>query len=178
MKFELDKGIAMLERTPGVLKTMLAGLSEEWTHKNEGGDSWSPFDVVGHLIHGEKTDWMVRTGLILREGSNRTFEPYDRFAQFENSKGKTLDALLREFAELRSENLAALRSKQLTPAHLDRQGIHPELGPVTLSQLLSAWVVHDLGHIAQVSRVMAKQYAAEVGPWPKYLTILNYRPKE
>ncbi|WP_430968396.1 DinB family protein [Spongiimicrobium sp. 2-473A-2-J] len=178
MKFELNKGMAVLERTPEVLKTMLARLPEEWTHKNEGGDSWSPFDVVGHLIHGEKTDWMVRTGIILGAGSNKTFEPYDRFAQFENSRGKTLDVMLAEFTALRSQNLTTLRSKQLSPVDLEKKGVHPELGPVSLSQLLAAWVVHDLGHIAQVSRVMAKQYSTEVGPWTKYLTILKHRPKE
>lgn len=178
MKFELNKAIPVLERTPSVLRNLLQELPAEWIQENEGKDTWSPFDVVGHLIHGEKTDWMVRTELILEEGPPKTFEPYDRFAQFKNSKGKTLGELLEEFERLRKDNLNNLRSKNLTDSDLERKGIHPELGEVTLVQLLSAWVVHDLGHIAQVSRVMAKQYKNEVGPWPKYLTILNHTPKE
>ncbi len=178
MKFELDRAIPILERTPTVLRALLQDLPEEWIWENEGGDTWSPFDVVGHLIHGEKTDWMVRTARILENGPNPAFEPFDRFAQFENSSGKTLKNLLDEFEGLRKDNLAELRSRNLTSIDYGRIGIHPEFGEVTLAQLLSAWVVHDLGHIAQISRTMAKQYKNEVGPWPKYLTILNYTPKE
>ncbi|WP_425235663.1 DinB family protein [Ulvibacterium sp.] len=178
MKFELNTAIPILERTPTVLRVLLQGLSEEWIQGNEGKDTWSPFDVVGHLIHGEKTDWMVRTALILENGPNPAFEPFDRFAQFENSKGKTLESLLEEFEGLRKDNLTDLRSKKLSSDDYERIGIHPEFGEVTLAQLLSAWVVHDLGHIAQISRAMAKQYKNEVGPWPKYLTILNSTPKE
>lgn len=178
MKFELKKSISILERTPVVLKSLLADLAMEWTHENEGENTWSPYDVVGHLIHGEKTDWMVRAEIILGNNPNKEFETFDRFAQFENSKGKTLGALLDEFEALRAKNLKSLRSKNLSLDDLERTGEHPELGPVALSHLLSAWVVHDLGHIAQISRVMAKQYKNEVGPWPKYMTILNYDPKE
>ncbi|NNM23749.1 MAG: DinB family protein [Flavobacteriaceae bacterium] len=178
MKFNLDKAISVLDRTPLVLRELLHGLSSEWTHQNEGGDSWSAYDIIGHLVHGEKTDWMPRLEIVLSEGAPKTFEPYDRFAQFEMSKGKSLENLLDEFESLRKANLEHLRSKNLTQGDLQREGIHPELGPVKLNEMLSAWVVHDLGHIAQVSRVMAKQYKDEVGPWPKYLTILNYLPKE
>ncbi len=152
---------------------MLQGLPKEWTHQNEGGDTWSPFDVVGHLIHGEKTDWMPRIKIILSDAEDKTFEPYDRFAQFRLSKGKELNDLLEEFESLRKSNLDELLSLNLSPEQLNRGGIHPELGPVILSEVLSAWVVHDLGHIVQVSRVMAKQYKDEVGPWPEYLTVLN-----
>lgn len=177
MNFELNKAISILERTPLVLRDMLLGLSEEWTHKNEGGESWSPYDVVGHLIHGEKTDWMVRTGIIMGNTAIKKFEPFDRFAQFEDSRGKSLEELLSEFARLRKVNLDDLKLKQLSSEDMERLGTHPELGPVTLGQLLAAWVVHDLGHIAQVSRVLAKQYKNEVGPWTKYLTIINHTPK-
>lgn len=178
MKFDLEKTISVLERTPSVLKVLLKDLPTDWICKDEGPNTWSPFDVVGHLIHGENTDWMVRTNLILNKGPEVTFEPYDRFAQFENSKGKSLDELLSEFEELRMRNLKSLQSKNLSHSDFNRTGIHPELGVVTLAELLSAWVVHDLGHLAQVSRVMAKQYIEEVGPWTKYLTILGYTPKE
>ncbi|MEX0287573.1 MAG: DinB family protein [Flavobacteriaceae bacterium] len=178
MTFELDTAIEILERTPTVMRQLLSDLPSQLTHKNEGGDSWSAFDVIGHLIHGEKTDWMVRTNLILANDSEVSFEPFNRFAQFENSKGKSLEQLLEEFAELRKANLNSLRSKQLSTEDLERTAQHPELGTVTLKNLLAAWVVHDLGHITQVSRVIAKQYKTEVGPWPKYLTILNSTPKE
>ncbi len=178
MNFEINKAIPVLERTPLVLRSLLQGLPEEWIYENEGKDTWSPFDVIGHLIHGEKTDWMVRSEIILGDGPDKVFEPFDRFAQFEDSKGKTLEVLLTEFETLRNGNLELLKSKQLSSEDLNLEGIHPELGTVTLAQLLSAWVVHDLGHITQISRVMAKQYKNEVGPWPKYMTILNYSPSE
>jgi hypothetical protein len=178
MNFELNKAIPVLGRTPLVMRSLLQGLPEEWIYENEGKDTWSPFDVIGHLIHGEKTDWMVRSEIILGDGPDKVFEPFDRFAQFEDSKGKTLEALLTEFETLRNGNLELLKSKQLSSEDLNLEGIHPELGTVTLAQLLSAWVVHDLGHITQISRVMAKQYKNEVGPWPKYMTILNYNPSE
>lgn len=178
MKFQLDKALSVLNRTPDVLRTLLADLAVEWTHENEGQNTWSPYDVVGHLIHGEKTDWLVRAEIILGNDNLKKFEPFDRFAQFENSNGKTIKVLLSEFKALRKENLDRLISKDLSDEDLKLQGNHPELGPVTLGQLLAAWVVHDLGHIAQISRVMAKQYKDEVGPWPKYMTILNYVPGE
>lgn len=178
MKFELSKAISLLERTPSVIAAMLRDLGSEWVFENEGLDTWSPFDVLGHLIYGEQTDWMVRTALILEKEGTKTFESFDRYAQFERSKGKQLEDLLLEFEELRAKNLEVLKSKNITVNDLELEGLHPELGKVTLAQLLSAWVVHDLGHIAQISRVMAKQYGQEVGPWTKYLTILNHTPSE
>ena len=178
MKFDLVKTIRVLERTPAVFNTLLNGLSEDWTLQNEGENTWSPYDILGHLVHGEKTDWIPRISIILSDVENKTFEPYDRFAQFEMSKGKTLKELLDDFETLRKDHITYLKTRNLSEEEIALVGNHPELGPVTISQLLAAWVVHDLGHIAQVSRVMAKQYKEEVGPWPKYLTILNYIPKE
>ena len=177
MTFDLQKSISILERTPAVLHTLLSDLDEDWTHQNEGGESWSAYDIVGHFIHGELTDWIPRMTIILSDSDDRTFIPFDRFAQFENSKGKTLSVLLAEFEALRIQNVSALRNAQLNVADLERRAIHPELGPVNLAQLLSAWTVHDLGHIAQISRVMAKQYQHEVGPWTAYLGILNQQAK-
>ena len=163
----------MLERTPHVLNEMLQNMSDDWTSHNEGGETWSVFDIIGHLIHGEKTDWMPRTDIILSENTDKTFESYDRFAQFENSKGKSLSQLLDEFTLLHKENVARLRSKNLTNTHLVKTGIHPAFGEVTLAQLLSTWTVHDLNHIAQICRVMAYQYQSDVGPWVAYLGILK-----
>jgi len=173
MIFSLDKAIELLERTPDVLNTMLLGLSADWTSPNEGGDTWSPYDVIGHLIHGEQTDWLPRAEIILSESVDKTFRPFDRFAQFEDSKGKSLAQLLDEFADVRSRNLERLRAFNLTDSDLGKKGIHPVFGEVTLSQLLATWAVHDLNHIAQISRVMAKQYKNEVGPWIEYLRILG-----
>lgn len=173
MEFNLNKALEVLERTPNVLKILLQNISIDWTNQNEGENTWSPFDVVGHLIHGEITDWVPRTEIILSNAANKTFVPFDRFAQFENSKGKTLEELLDTFAQLRSENLDKLRAMNISESDLQKEGTHPELGQVTLKQLLSAWTVHDLGHIAQISRVMAKQYTAEVGVWTQYLAILK-----
>ena len=173
MNFTIEKSIEILERTPAVLETMLENISADWTENNEGGDTWSVFDVVGHLVHGEKTDWVSRMEVILSDGENKTFEPFDRFAQFEDSRGKTLRELLDEFKGLRKKNVGILRSKNLTAERLEAKGVHPDFGEVTLAQLLATWTVHDLDHIAQVARVMGKQYKAEVGPWIKYLKILN-----
>ena len=156
-----------------MLTAMLQGLSDAWTTANEGGDTWSAYDIVGHLIHGEKTDWMPRAAIILSERADKTFEPFDRFAQFEASRGKSLPQLLEEFRALREKNLALLRSKNLTGADLERKGVHPAFGEVTLSQLLATWVAHDLNHIAQIARVMAKRYQADVGPWIAFLRILQ-----
>jgi len=178
MNFDLNQAISVLEKTPSVLKQLLGSLSQKWTHKNEGRDTWSPYDVLGHLVHGEQTDWIPRLEIILGDTENKTFEPYDRFAQFNNSKGKSMGDLLDKFDLLRKENIRTLKTKYLMTTDLAKEGIHPELGPVTLRQMLSAWVVHDLGHIAQVSRVMAKQYKDEIGPWTQYLTIVNHTPKE
>ncbi len=174
MEFNLAKSIEILERSPEVLNSLLQNLPEHWTKSNEGPDTFSPYDVIGHLIHGEKTDWRPRTMLILESDIPQPFIPYDRFAQFENSKGKSLQVLLDEFETLRAENITWLKSLQITDNNLEKKGIHPSLGPVTLKQLLSTWVVHDLTHIAQVSRVMAKQYKEEIGPWAEYFRILNF----
>ena len=178
MKYELSQALPILERTPKVFRTLLQDLPAAWTQQNEGGDSWSPYDVVGHLIHGEKTDWMQRVAVVLNKDENKTFTPFDRFAQFEESKGKDLSQLMDEFESLRAANLDSLRSLNLSAEQMDLKGNHPSLGVVTLSELLSTWVVHDLGHIVQVCRVMAKQYGDQVGPWTQYLTILNSQPKE
>ena len=173
MSFSIEKSIEILERTPEVLETMLQNVSAEWTENNEGGETWSVFDVLGHLVHGEKTDWIPRMEIILSDAPDKTFKPFDRFAQFEESKGKTLGQLLAEFKELREKNIGVLRAKNLSGKNLEEKGVHPAFGEVTLAQLLATWTVHDLDHIAQTSRVMAKQYKEEVGPWIEYLRILN-----
>ncbi len=173
MEFEIKKAKEILERTPTVLTNLLSGLSEEWTYQNEGPDTWSAYDVIGHLIHGENTDWIPRAQLILSENTNKDFIPFDRFAQFENSKGKSLSDLLSEFTNLRKRNIEILDSLEINKETLEKTGVHPEFGKITLRQLLSCWVAHDLGHIVQISRVMAKQYKEEVGPWTKYLKVLE-----
>jgi hypothetical protein len=171
--FQLSDGIAVLERTPSTFRALLSGLPENWIVSNEGPETFSPFDNVGHLIHGERTDWIARARIILEQGANRRFDPYDRFAQKRESQGKSLAQLLDEFAALREANVATLRGWNITDAQLALEGEHPAFGSVTLRQLLAAWVVHDLGHIAQTARVMAKQYRAEVGPWREYLPVLD-----
>jgi hypothetical protein len=171
--FRLDESVAVLTRTPAVLDALLRGLPEGWTNAHEGGDTWSPFDVIGHLIHCERTDWIPRARIILEHGESRTFDPFDRFAQFKESEGKTLDGMLDEFAALRAECLRTLAEMNLTDADLDRRGRHPAFGEVTLGQLLATWTAHDLGHIAQIVRAMAKQYTEAVGPWEQYLSILR-----
>jgi len=171
--FRLNEGIAVLERTPATFRALLGGLPDSWASVNEGPDTFSPFDNIGHLIHGERTDWIPRARIVLAQGANRRFEPYDRFAQQKESKGKSLTELLEEFAHLRAENLTALRDWKLSERELALEGEHPALGVVTLRQLLAAWVAHDLGHIAQTTRVMAKQYRDAVGPWRAYLPILD-----
>lgn len=173
MSFDLADGVDVLERTPATLRALLTGLSDGWIASDEGPDTFSPFDNVGHLIHGERTDWIPRARIILAQGTSRRFEPYDRFAQVRESRGKTLSELLDEFARLRKENVAILRSLQLSEHDLALRGEHPELGEVTLRQLLATWVAHDLGHVAQTARVMAKRYRDDVGPWRKYLPILD-----
>lgn len=173
MEFDLDEGLAVLTRTPVTLRTLLAGLPAPWTSANEGPDTWSPQDVVGHLIHGEETDWIPRAKIILTKGESQAFEPFDRFAQARRFSGWSLERLLDRFGEARAEGIATLRGWHLTRDQLARCGRHPELGQVTLSHLLASWVVHDLGHIAQISRVMAKRYTAAVGPWKAYLPVLT-----
>ena len=171
-EFELDETMEVLRNTPAALRSLLGGLSRRWTECDEGPDTWTAFDIVGHLIHGEQTDWIQRLEIILEQGESRSFTPFDRFAQFEESKGKTLDELLESFATLRGQNLRTLAALKLTPEHLDRRGKHPHLGSVTARQLLVTWAAHDLGHIAQIARVMAKRYREEVGPWREYLRIV------
>ena len=173
-EFNLDDAVAVLERTPATITVLLLGLPDTWITATEGEGTWSPYDVIGHLIHGEKTDWIPRTQHIL-SGNKRPFEPYDRNAQFTESHGRTLTELLSTFAELRRQNVTALRSLNLTDVDLERTGRHPELGEVTLRQLLATWVVHDLDHVAQIARTMAKAYGEATGPWNAYLSILRDR---
>jgi hypothetical protein len=173
MEFELQQAIEILGRTPSTLNSMLRDVSEVWLVQNEGPETWSPYDIVGHLIHGEETDWIPRAKIILEHGEARAFEPFDRVAMFEKSKRKTIAELLETFAALRKESLHELNEMNLTPTLLEKRGKHPELGVVTLKQLLATWVVHDLGHIRQIVRVMAKQYRDTVGPWRAYLSILE-----
>lgn len=173
MLFSTDKTFEILEQTPETLMRLTKGLSSFWTDSIESAGNWSVFDVVGHLVHGEKTDWLIRTKIILSDNTDKLFIPFDRFAQLETSKGKTLLDLLNEFKELRNNNLLELRSMKLSDKDLLKTGIHPEFGTVTLSQLLAAWAVHDLDHISQISRIMAKQYKEETGPWVEYLKILK-----
>jgi hypothetical protein len=173
MNFDLGSSIAVLERTPRVLEALLSGLPDVWTTGNEGADTWSPFDVVGHLIDGELTDWMARLHIILSQGANRRFEPFDRFRHISRNNGRTLLELLNEFRQLRERNLNELRDLHVTATQLQLTGEHPAFGSVTLEQLLATWVAHDLGHIAQITRVMAKQYRDAVGPWDAYLPVLH-----
>ena len=172
-KFNLNETIAVLTRTPAALDALLRGLPESWVRSNEGKDTWSAFDIVGHLIVGERTDWMTRARVILENGEARPFDPFDRFAQSRESQGKSLEQLLDDFARLRRENVAALQALNLQSADLSRRGRHPALGVVTLSQLLATWAVHDLTHLHQLSRVMAHQYRDAVGPWSAYLGVLQ-----
>jgi hypothetical protein len=165
--------IALLSRTPLALGALLRGLPEMWTNGNEGAGTWSAFDVIGHLIEGERTDWIPRARIILQSGEARPFDKFDRLAQMRESEGKTLDQLLDEFARLREENLRELRKLDLQPADLEKRGRHPSLGPVTLSQLLATWAAHDLTHLHQLSRVMAHQYRDSVGPWSAYLGVMH-----
>lgn len=176
VRFSLDSSLELLERTPGVLRAWLGGLSSPWLHGNYGPDTFSPYDVVGHLITGERTDWMVRTRIILEHGTSRAFDKYDRYAQFEASRGKSIDELLSEFAALRALNLADLRALRLSASDLEREGLHTALGRVTLRQLLSTWVAHDQNHLAQAARALATQYEQEVGPWRAYLGIFKGDP--
>lgn len=173
---DLPRSLDLLARTPAVLSTLLEGVDPFWARGTEGPDTFSPFDVVGHLIDGEETDWMVRARIILDAGPDPQLKPYDRFRHRARNGGRTLDSLLEEFARLRAANLAEVRRWPLTLDHLALTATHPAFGPVTLRQLLATWVVHDLGHLAQVARVMAKQYREEVGPWAAYLPVVTDRP--
>lgn len=173
MDFDLTAGVAVLERTPRTLRALLEGLPAAWIDGAEGPDTWSPYVVLGHLIHGERTDWIPRARLIVEQGPDRRFTPFDRFWQLKAGREHGLDELLDEFARLRAESLATLAAWRITGDHLALEGIHPEFGAVTLRQLLATWVAHDLGHLAQISRVMAKQYRDAVGPWRAYLPIMD-----
>lgn len=173
MEHDLQDSIALLSRTPAALNALLRDLPESWTLRNEGEDTWSAFDVIGHLIHGEKTDWMPRAERILEFGESRAFDPFDRWAQEKESRGKTLPQLLDEFSRLRSENLNKLRALKLKAEDLGRRGRHPALGEVTLSELLATWAAHDLTHLHQLSRIMAYQYRDVVGPWKEYLGVMH-----
>jgi hypothetical protein len=170
---DLDEAVAVLSRTPATLDALLRGLPRGWIDAHEGGETWSPFDVVGHLIHGEETDWLARLRIILEHGEARPFDKFDRTAQFQASQGRTIDALLDEFAALRAKNLRELAALQIGPADLARTGTHPAFGRVTLGQLLATWVAHDLDHVIQIARVLGRQYADEVGPWRAYLRIIS-----
>jgi DinB family protein len=172
MNFDLNQAIAQLAKTPMVLNTWLAGLPREWTESNEGPETWSSYDVIGHLIHGERTDWIPRVKIILEFGESRSFDP---FAQFTESRGRTLEELLAEFAALREESLSTLRGLEIGAAELEKTGHHPALGRVSLKELLATWVAHDLDHLGQIARTMARQYLHEVGPWQAYLSILKAR---
>jgi hypothetical protein len=171
--FNLAGTVAILIRTPASLDALLRGLPEIWVRNNEGENTWSAFDIMGHLIVGERTDWMPRARIILENGETRPFDPFDRFAQLKEDPDKSLDQLLDDFARLRRENVTALQALNLKPEDLARRGRHPELGVVTLSELLATWAVHDLTHLHQLSRVMAHQYRDAVGPWSAYLGVLK-----
>ena len=173
MTFDFDRALEVLSRTPSTLQALLAGLDDSWSRSNEGPDTFSPFDNVGHLIDGEETDWVPRARIILARGPDPRFEPYDRFRHRTRNTGRTLASLLDEFAELRAANLAEMRSWRLSEADLDLTATHPGLGPVTLRQLLASYVVHDLGHVAQIARVMAKQYREAIGPWVPFLPVVT-----
>jgi hypothetical protein len=173
MEHNLQNSIALLTRTPAALNTLVRDLPEEWTFRNEGENTWSVFDIIGHLIHGERIDWMARTRIILQFGETKPFDRFDRWAQQRESEGKSLPQLLDDFAQLRARNLSELRALNLKPEDLQKRGTHPALGTVTLSELLATWAAHDLTHLHQISRVMAYQYRTSVGPWVKFLGVLQ-----
>ena len=171
--FDVVRSVEILQQTPYSLSRMLDGLSPGWTASSGDLENWCPYDVIGHLIHGEETDWIPRAEIILAQGENRIFAPYDRMAQFQKSRGKTLEDLLTEFAYLRNVNIEKLVRWQLTPDQLALRGMHPELGEVTLEQLVATWVVHDLNHIQQIVKYLGAKYSENVGPWKAYLSILS-----
>lgn len=173
MQYSLETALPVLRRTPACLSALLSGLPEAWTRSGPGGDGWSPYDVVGHLIHGERADWMPRAKSLLAHGESRPWQPFDRLAQQAEDQTRPIEILLDEFAALRRENIDALQSLALTEDDWPRTGLHPEFGRVTLAQLLATWVAHDLSHVAQIARTMARQYADQIGPWSRYLPILE-----
>jgi hypothetical protein len=172
-RFVLPEAIDILARTPATLDALLSGLPLPWVAAHEGGETWSAFNIVGHLIDGERTDWLPRAKIILEHGDARPFDPFDRLAHFDVSAGRTMESLLDEFAGLRRRNLEELRALELTPADLDRVGRHPAFGPVTMRQLLATWTAHDLDHVMQIARVLGRQYSDEVGPWRAYLRVIS-----
>ncbi len=171
--FDLQDMRLILERTPAVLRAQLSGLPENWLRATEGPGTWSAFDVVGHLIHGEKTDWLERIGIILQHGDSRPFNTFDREAMLRDSAGRSLEELQEEFERLRGANLGQLDALKLGPQQLELPGRHPQLGPVTMRQLLATWTAHDLGHLVQINRVLARQYRDAVGPWREYLSVMR-----
>lgn len=173
MDYQYDQAVEILRRTPETLMALLRGLPEAWTRSTEGPNTWSAYDIVGHLLHGDETDWIERARIILEYGETRPFDSFNRAAMFEKYRGYSLDQLLAAFAQVRTTNLAILDEWHITPEQLSRKGRHPALGTVTLSQLLATWVVHDLNHIGQIVEVMSRQYAEAVGPWSAYLAILT-----
>jgi hypothetical protein len=173
MEFKLSLALEILEQTPKVINELTGTVSPDWTDRNEGKNSWSPYDILGHLIYGEKTDWIPRIKIIMSHEHDKRFKPFDRYAQINESKGKSMKQLIVEFNVIRQQNLGILRSLKIKDSDLKRKGLHPVFGEVNLRQLLSTWVVHDLGHLAQISRTMAKQYKSEVGPWIQYLGVLT-----
>ena len=173
--FNLQESVVLLAKTPLVLQSLVMGLPDAWIYTNEGGSTWSPYAVVGHLVHGEKTDWIPRVRIILSASENKTFEPFDRFAMLERDQTIPVEELLNEFKALRAKNLLDLERLQLKPEDMARTGLHPALGLVTLSQLMASWVVHDLSHLAQVSRVLAFQYKEAVGPWKEYMGVYQWQ---
>jgi len=172
-EFNLQGTIALLTHTPGALDSLLRGLPDTWIHRSEGENSWTVFEVVGHLIHGDRTDWIPRAKMILNFGDSRPFESFDRGGHKQEIQGKSMGQLLDEFARARTESLAALRGLNLTQRDLEKRGLHPTLGQVNLSQLLATWAAHDLTHLHQISRIMAHQYREAVGPWSVYLGVLQ-----
>lgn len=174
MKFDLEKSLEILEKTPTVIRVLLSAASKEWVMNNEGAETFSPYDVVGHLISGEKTDWPVRMKMILEFGTAKTFVPYDRFAMFTESIGKSTEELVDEFDQLRKVNIEWLRSLNLSETDFMKKGNHPTFGEVTLAQLVATWVVHDLTHLSQITRVMAKQYKEEIGPWVQFFRLMSF----
>ena len=173
MQLKLSEATQILRRAPATITTMIEGVPEGWLKATEGAGTWSCYDIVGHLIHGELTDWIPRVRIILEHGEARAFEPFDRCAQFREDQTRPISALLDQFTFLRAENLTVLEGLRLTSEDLSRTGTHPELGTVSLGQLISSWVVHDLSHISQIARVTAKQYVHEVGPWRAYMAMLK-----
>lgn len=173
MEFDINKSFQILERTPFVIEILLKGLDDEWIMNNEGGETWSPYVVTGHFVYAEKTNWIPRIKAIVDKSGDNKFPAFNRFGQFEDSKGKTLDELIEEFKTLRKQNLIQLKNILTDDILLDKTGIHPEFGAVTLRQLLSTWVVHDFTHLSQIIRVMAKQYKEAIGPWSAYLSVVK-----